>query len=230
MRYDRMRPVGDFYSPSLGVAWNPTGKVTLRAYWARGYSLPVLLSGATPAQVMTFQTGVETTYIPYLWLKTTFFWNQLSDIPDSDDNGNPILKKQLKQGVEVEGKTLPVFNTSLSAGYTFIDAKDRDTGAILKNVPSQIVKLGLHYDDVPHSFRGALLGRYVWMNADSFFNAKDKTFIWDLNLSKKVRQLSRHGRWSCSSTSITFSTAPQYSWDAFKNTRRWVEGGIKFNF
>ncbi len=41
IRYDRMRPVGDFFSPSLGVAWNPTDKITLRAYWAHGYSLPV---------------------------------------------------------------------------------------------------------------------------------------------------------------------------------------------
>ncbi len=117
----------------------------------------------------------------------------MSDIPDTDDNGNPVLKKQLKQGVEVEGKTVPLFNASLSAGYTFIDAKDRDSGATLKNVPSQIVKLGLHYDDPQHSFRGALLGRYFWMNADSFLNAKDNTFIWDLNLAKKVLQLSRHG-------------------------------------
>jgi vitamin B12 transporter len=222
IRYDRMRPVGDFFSPSLGVAWNPTGKITLRAYAARGYSLPTLSADAAQQKVTTVQAGVETTYIPCLWLKGTFFWNQLADV----DESNP---KQLKKGAEVEGKTVPVFNTSLSAGYTFIDAKDRDTGETLPNIASQIVKLGVHYADEAHSFRGALLGRYVWFNASAFYNAKSSAIIWDLNLAKKVFN------WHDSALEIFFNAhnlfnGAQYNWDAWKNTRRWVEGGIRFEF
>ena len=222
IRYDRMRPVGDFFSPSLGIAWNPTDKITLRSYWARGYSLPTLSADSTQQKVTTVQAGVETTYIPYLWLKGTFFWNHLSDI---DENHT----KQLKQGAEVEGKTVPVFNTSLSAGYTFIDTKDRETGETLRNIPRQIVKLGLHYDDDRHSFRGALLGHYVWSNASSDCNAKSSAIIWDLNLAKKV--FKRHD----TAIELFFNVhnlfnGAQYSWDAWKNARRWVEGGIKFNF
>ncbi len=222
IRYDRMRPVGDFYSPSFGVAWNPTEKVTLRAYWARGYSLPILTAGSTQQKVNTVQAGVETTYIPMLWLKGTFFWNQLSDVQESIHN-------QLKQGMEVEAKSIPIFNTSASAGYTFVDARDRDTGAILSDTPSQIIKLGLHYDDEQHSFRGSLLGRYVWYNATFGLNARDKAFIWDLNLAKKV--LDYHGTTLELSLSVhNLFNGAQYSFDAFKNARRWVEGGIKFNF
>jgi vitamin B12 transporter len=229
IRYDRMRPVRDFFSPSLGIAWNPTDKITLRTYAASGYSLPILAPDATKQKVTTVQAGVETTYIPYLWLKGTFFWNQLSDVQIFDDNGNTILKKQLKQGFEVEGKSVPVFNTSLSAGYTFIDAKDRDTGETIQNIPTQILKLGLHYNDVRHSFRGALLGRYVLSNASSDRNAKDKTIIWDLNLSKRV--LNYHD----TTLELFFNThnlfnGAQYSFDAFKNAPRWFEGGIKFEF
>jgi vitamin B12 transporter len=160
IRYDRMRPVGDFFSPSLGIAWNPTDKITLRTYWARGYSLPILQSGATQERVTTVQAGVESTYIPWFWLKSTFFWNRLTDVDDEHD-------KQVKQGVEVEGKTVPVFNTYLSAGYTFIDTKDDVTGETLVNIPRQLVKMGIYYDDARHSLKGSLLGRYGWLNSSS---------------------------------------------------------------
>jgi vitamin B12 transporter len=223
IRYDRMRPVNDFFSPSLGVAWNPTDKLTLRAYGARGYSLPTLKPGLSQAKVYTVQAGIETTYIPYLWLKGTFFWNQLSDISGTSH------PNQLKQGVEVEGKTVPIFNTSISAGYTFIDTKDRDTSATLRNIPRQLVKLGIHYDDERHSFRGALLGRYGWLNERSDDNGRYTAMIWDLNLSKKVFNLNDMAIDLFFNVHNLFNGS-QYSWDAWKNTPRWFEGGIRFNF
>lgn len=232
IRYDRMKPVGDFYSPSLGVAWNPTEKVTLRAYGAHGYSLPLLCPVFNPfptqQQVTTVQAGVETTYIPWLWLKSTFFWNQLSDVQEYDSNWNIVLKKQLKQGVEVEGKTVPIFNTSLSAGYTFIDTKDRETGETLSGVPRQLVKLGLHYDD-NKSFRGTLLGRFGWLNSPEELNGKYHTIIWDLNLAKKV--FKRHDtEIELFSNVHNLFNGAQYNREEWKNARRWVEGGIRFIF
>ncbi|MGA2152646.1 MAG: TonB-dependent receptor, partial [Geobacteraceae bacterium] len=234
IRYDRMRPVGDFYSPSLGVAWNPTDKITLRAYGAHGYSLPLLCPVFNPfptqQQVMTVQAGVETTYIPWLWLKTTFFWNQLSDVQEQDPvTSEIVLKKELKQGVEVEGKTVPIFKTSLSAGYTFTNAKDRETGETLQGVPQQLVKLGLHYDDDQHSFRGSLLGRYGWLNSPEDLNGKYNTIIWDLNLAKKI--FKRHD----TAIELFFNAhnifnGAQYNEEQLKNARRWVEGGIRSNF
>ena len=229
IRYDRMNPVGDFFSPSLGIAWNPTEKITLRGYAAYGYSLPLILPGQPQEKVLTFQTGFETTHIPWLWLKTTFFRNQLSDVQDYDDTGAPILTKKLKQGVEVEVKTLPVFNTSISAGYTFIDISDRDTGEVLKNHPRNLVKLGLHYNDDRHSFRGALLGRYVDCNATPDLNARYSAVIWDLNLAKKVFA-RRDTAVELFFNAHNIFNGAQYPDEIFKNARRWVEGGIKFNF
>jgi vitamin B12 transporter len=234
IRYDRMRPVGDFYSPSLGVAWNPTEKITLRAYGAHGYSLPLLCPVLNPfpsqQQVTTVQAGVETTYIPWLWLKTSFFWNQLSDVQERDPVKwwEILLKKQLKQGVEVEGKTVPIFNTSLSAGYTFIDTKDRETGETLRGVPRQLVKLGLHYND-NSSFRGTLLGRYGWLNSPDFLKGKYNAIIWDLNLAKKVF------KWHDTAIELFFNAhnlfnGAQYNREELKNARRWVDGGIRLNF
>jgi vitamin B12 transporter len=226
IRYDRMRPVDDFFSPSFGVAWNPTDRITLRSYWARGYSLPLLSTDSPQQKVMTVQAGVETTYIPWLWLKGTFFWNRLSDQTKDISGPHP---KQLKQGVELEGKTVPLFNTSLSAGYTFIDSRDDETGETLKNIPRQIVKAGVHYDNVQYSFRGALLGRYAWLNTTTDSFSKSTAMIWDLNLEKRVF------RKNDTTIELFFNAhnlfnGSQYSWDAWKNAPRWFEGGIRCEF
>lgn len=219
IRYDKMRPVGDFISPSLGIAWSLNDQTTMRAYAARGFSLPLILPDSTQEEVRTIQAGVETTQIPYLWLKTTLFRNYLYDVG---------TEKQQKQGVEVEAKTVPLFNTSLSAGYTFIDAKNRDTGETLQNVPRQIAKLGLHYDD-KRSLRGTLLGRYVWWNAPSSENAKYTAIIWDLNLAKKVFTHRDFAAELFFSVHNLFNGS-QYNWEVFKNAPRWVEGGIRVDF
>jgi hypothetical protein len=57
------------------------------------------------------------------------------------------------------------------------------------------------------------------MNADSFLNAKDKTFIWDLNLSKKVIDYHDTTLELFFNAHNIFNGA-QYSFDVFKNTRR----------
>ena len=221
IRYDRMRPVGDFFSPSLGVAWNPADKITLRVYGARGYSLPIMQPGSTQEKVWTVQAGAETTYIPYFWFKTTFFLNYLSDIFGTD--------KQKKQGVEVEVRTVPILNSSLSAGYTFIDITDRGTGETIKDMPRHLVKLGLHYNDDRHSFRGALLGRYVDLNSSPDNNGRYSAVIWDLNLAKRLFTRDDTAIELFFNAHNLFNGA-QYDWDAFKNVRRWFEGGIRFNF
>jgi len=226
IRYDRMNPVGDFFSPSLGIAWNPTAKITLRSYVGYGYSLPIIQPGQPQEKVLTFQAGVETTQIPFVWFKTTFFRNQLSDVENFNTG---LLENELKQGVEVEVKSLPIFYTSVSAGYTFIDITNRDTGEIIKNMPRNLVKLGLHYNDDRYSFRGALLGRYVDWNATPDANARYSAVIWDLNLAKKVFTVHDTAMELFFNAHNLFNGA-QYPDGEFKNALRWVEGGIRFNF
>ncbi len=228
IRYDRMHPVGDFTSPSLGFAWNLNGKTILRAYAARGYSLPLIIPGSTQEKVWTCQAGVETTQIPYFWLKTSLFLNYISDHQSFDSVGNPILVKLKKQGVEVEVKTVPLFNTSFSAGYAFVDARDRDNGEIVKDIPRQIVKMGLHYDD-KRTFRAAFLGRYVFYNASPALNAKESAVIWDLTLAKKVLSVQDLALELFFNAHNLFNGA-QYPDATFKNTPRWLEGGARFNF
>ncbi|HEX8960032.1 MAG TPA: TonB-dependent receptor [Geobacteraceae bacterium] len=229
LRYDQVNPVGDFISPSLGAVWSLNDATLLRVYAARGYGLPIIVPGSTQEKVLTIQAGVETTQIPHLWLKTTLFRNYLSDVQVVDFRTREIvMAKEQKQGVEVEAKSAPLFNAFLSAGYTFVDATNRDSGAVLENVPRQVVKLGLNYDD-PRFFRASLLGRYVWWNASSDNGASYNPVVWDLNLAKRLSAPGGTAVELFFNAHNIFNGA-QYSFYAFKNPRRWVEGGVKFEF
>ncbi len=229
IRYDQVNPVGNFISPSLGAVWGLNDATFLRVYAARGYGLPLIVPGSTQEKVLTIQAGVETTQIPHLWLKTTLFRKYLSDVQVVDFRTREIvMAKEQKQGVEVEAKSAPLFNAFLSAGYTFVDATNRDTGAVLENVPRQVVKLGINYDD-PRFFRASLLGRYVWWNASSDNGASYNPVVWDLNLAKRLSAPGGTAVELFFNAHNIFNGA-QYSFYAFKNPRRWVEGGVKFEF
>lgn len=229
IRFDRMRQVGNSWSPSFGATWSLDEKTILRAYTGQGYSLPQILPGALQEKVFTVQTGFETSHIPSLWLKTTLFDNYISDHQGYDQNGKPVLQRLQKQGIEVEAKTVPVFNTSLVAGYTFIDAKNRDTGALVGyGIPRQILKLGLLYN-YQNSFRASLLGRYVWWNAVLSDDARDNPIIWDLNLAKKF-VIADDKAAEIFFTGHNLFNGAQYPSGYFKNPRRWLEGGVRFSF
>jgi vitamin B12 transporter len=130
--------------------------------------------------------------------------------------------------VEVEGKTVSVLNTSLSFGYTFIDAKYRDNGKTIKDTPRHLLKLGVHYDD-RQGLRGALLGRYVDWNATPDYNGRYSAVLWDLNLAKRFRAFRGTELELFLNVHNIFNGA-QYGDGLFKNARRWVEGGLKFEF
>ena len=99
----------------------------------------------------------------------------------------------------------------------------------LMNNPWQIVKLGVHYDDPVHDFRGSLLGRWVWYNASASLNTKDKAFIWDLNLAKKVLNYRGTDLDLFFNVHNLFNGA-QFLDPDFRNPARWFEGGVRFRF
>ena len=146
------------------------------------------------------------------------------DGPVTQNESKP-LKKHLKE------KLIPPdhINTSLSAGYTYVDARSLDSGAPLLGVPSQIVKLGLHYDD-KRLFRGTLLGRYVWYNSAPDYLTKDKAIIWDLNLAGKVFAVNDLAFELFFTAHNLFNGAQFNDPNVFENARRWLEGGARFNF
>jgi len=221
VRLDLTGTSGDQFSPSFGITWQLTDTTLLRAYTARGYSLPAFLLDHTSEKVWTSQIGFESTTIPYLWLKGTLFRNDTWDIV-------PRSERHLKQGFEVEAKTAALFNTSLSAGYDYSDARNTSTHQILQDIPRHTLLLGVQYDDRQY-LKGVLNGRHIWWNAASYRNGSYQGVIWDLHLTATPFGRKQHAPELFFSIRNIFNGS-QYLDEFFKNTGRWVEGGVRISF
>jgi len=245
IRYDHTNTNGDFLSPSLGITYKVTENTLLRTYVARGFSIPPLFntfgtgffSVPNPdlevEKVWSYQAGIESTALRYFWFKTTLFRHDISDAIDNEELPDGTVQainkgKQRRQGLELELKTIPVYNTSIFAGFAYVHAKDKDTGERLQNIPEYTYDVGIQHDN-NKSFRASLRGHYIWWNAETSLKGKYSSFIWDLDLMKRVYTKDKR-------TVEIFFTAhnifngSQYLQEPFKNPRRWIEGGIRLKF
>jgi vitamin B12 transporter len=245
VRYDNTNTNGDFWSPSLGATCTVADSTVIRGYVARGFSIPPLgltfgtgfFSLPNPAlkmeRVWSYSAGFETAALKYLWLKTTYFRNDVSDALTSAILPGGLFMvvnggKQQREGVEVELKTSPMFNVSLTGGFTFVNAKDKMTGEIVKDVPRYAYDIGVQYDD-SRILKALLKGRYVDWNASPDSGGKYDALIWDLNLSKEIT-LSEAVTAEVFFTAHNLFNGAQYVFSLYQNPRRWFEGGLRFSF
>ncbi len=245
VRYDHTNTNDDFISPSVGLTYTLSDKTVLRAYVSRGFSIPPLsftfatgfFSVPNPdldvEKVWSYQTGIESTALKYLRVKSTLFRHDISDAIVNEAQPDGTFKavneeKHRRQGVEVEIKTVPFHNTSLFAGFIFVDAKNRSTGDRLTEVPRYTYDTGIQYDD-NKSLNALFKGRYTWWNAQSDLSAQYSDFIWDLNISKKIFE-KENSRGDVFLTVHNVFNGSQYLIDLFKNPQRWIEGGVRLNF
>jgi vitamin B12 transporter len=240
LRHDHTNTNKAFTSPSLGITYAPVRDVLLRAAVSRGFGIPPLANtyGASPLyeqnpnlgmeKVWSYQAGVETTALKYFWAKATVFRHDLTDgITDAPaPNGfkSINLDEIRRQGVEIEAKTVPFYNTSLFAGYVFIDAEDLNTGEDILNVATDTWDIGVEYK--ADGFSGNIRGHYIdWTgNYD-----KDCTFVWDLNIMKNFYRSRKVTAEAFLAVHNLFD-ADQYFDNLYKNPARWVEAGLRMNF
>ena len=236
IRVDRTGLGNDCLSYNLGATYHLTTKTLLRAYGANGFGLPLPNFDNGPQRVWTVQTGVESEAVPYLWLKGALFYNDVWNAAIGDfDPENPgiTFREQIKQGFELEARSIPFYGLSLAGGYTYIDARDRETGTRLQTVPTNLVKASLLYDEKRIGLKGILTTNYINWNAPADRNARYNAVITDLHLTQRL--------WPASDVSpeIFFSVrnlfnGAQYQNDSefstYKNTPRWLEGGVRFRF
>jgi vitamin B12 transporter len=245
VRYDRTGTNGDLVSPSLGITYRLFERTILRAYATGGFNTPPLFytfgdgfssqpnSGLKSEKVWSYSLGLETVVAKYFWFKTTCFLHDIRNVITNEQLSASLSTfvnsgKQRRQGVEAELKTIPVYHTSLQAGYTFTDATDRETGRIIPGIPRYTYDLGVDYND-DDSFRGALRGHFVRWNADAENNARDTTIVWDLNLARKIVEKDELTIEALFTAHNIFNGA-QYSDSHFPNPGRWFEGGVRCKF
>jgi vitamin B12 transporter len=236
IRYDKTGLDEDTTNYTVGATYRLGEATLLRGYWATGYGLPNAFLKSIPARVRTFQAGIESEAVPYLWLKGTYFYNHLWHIQDYWGDPDTFYTNDF-QGFELEIKTVPVAGVSFKAGYTFTDAKDKDSGQTIKGVPRHLAKLAVSYVDPSHGTDLLLTGNYAWLNMDSWGDA-DRTWshrphynpiIWNLHLNQKLLPESELSPEFFFTINNLFNGS-QY-WDYwYKNPGRWVEGGVRFRF
>ena len=204
----------------MGLTWQVTDSTLLRAYTGRGYNVPLLIGTDAPAQkIWTMQVGAESTAIPHLWVKGTLFRNMI---------WGADVEQNLAIGSELEVRTVPVFNTSMGAGWTYTETTRASNGTPVRpDRPTQSLKMFLRYEDA--TFRGALSGSSVNWNAPADFNGKYGGLIWDLHLGATL--LKREN----SFLELFFSGRNLFNGsscfiDLIPNTGRWFEGGMRVKF
>ena len=232
-----------FVSPSLGVTYRLRRDTLLRGQVARAFTVPPLswLSGGglffdpnpdlEPEQVWSYQAGVESTAVNYLWLKGTVFRHDLDNtfsfVTSPVNPNNSITQnmgKERRTGLEAEAKTVPFHNLSLGAGFS-LACIDRDWNIDDRTLYSS--NLELAFSEPETGFDASLFGHFVWWDLpDSTTRGSYDDFIWDLNVSKKI--LTRdHSITTLFFTVHNLFNGTQYWHINFKDTDRWVEGGIR---
>lgn len=245
LRYDWTSTNGDFISPSIGATYTLYDKTILRAYVARGFSIPPLSAtyaggsflvpnpGLGVEKVWSYAVGFETTALNAFWLKSTVFRHDVSNGLNTESlpNGNFVAvnkDKQRFQGVEAEIKSVPVFNTSVLGGFSFVDARDRGTDEILQGIARYTIDFGVDYDD-RKTLKGTLRGHYIWWNAAQDSGGDYSTIIWDLTCAKKIFENSSVAA-DFFFTAHNLFNGSQYLDKNFQNARRWFEGGLRVAF
>lgn len=228
-RYDLTGTSGNQFSPSFGLTWQLTESTLLRGYTAKGFSLPSLTLERGSERVWTSQIGLESSVIPYLWLKGTLFRNDTWDISTYDSQINAYRnERQIRQGFEVEARTAEAYNISLRSGYNYVDAHRTADDSIVRDVPTQTVHLALQYDDHKR-FKGLLTGRHIFWNAEAYHGGRYGGMLWDLHLN------ATPFRGDFVDMELFFSlrnifNGSQYLDEIYRNNGRWAEGGVRFRF
>jgi len=219
IRFDHTKTSGDQFSSSLGVTWQLTDNTLLRAYTARGYGLPELVSTDTPSvKIWTTQVGAESTAVPYLWLKGTLFRNMI---------WGEAIEQYLALGTELEARTTPIFNTSLGAGWTYADSYRTSDGTPVLGAPRHTLQLALRYDD--QTLRGVLTGRQIYWHSDPAFNGRYYGLVWDLHLGATLLK-KENSSLELFFTGYNILNGRMYQDEFTPNAGRWFEGGMKVRF
>lgn len=234
IRYDKTGLDENTTNYTVGATYRLGNATLLRGYWATGYGMPNAYLKSVPTRVRTLQAGIESEAVPYIWLKGTYFYNHIWHIQDYWGDRTVFFTNDY-EGFELEARTVPLAGISFRGGYTFTEAKDKGTGQSIKGVPVHLAKLALSYVAHSHGTDLLLSGNYAWLNMNNwdprgfYHRPHYNPIIWNLHLTQKLLPGNELSPELFFNVNNIFNGS-QY-WDYwYKNTGRWVEGGVRFRF
>lgn len=246
LRHDRNSITESFTSPSLGITCQLTQTTLLRAVAARGFTLPSLgettLGGPyydpnpdlKPEKVESLQAGFETTAIPYLWFKATYFEHRVEDAfrvivnPDNTNNGISVNEdKQRRQGFELAAKTVPFYNLSLQADFSYVHLNNYGS---YDNTSEYASNLALLYDS--GTIVAGLYGHYIWYDDTSTSSqvSDSDDFIWDVTIRKRFALSASLAMDLFASGHNILNGTQESDRDNYPCVARWLEAGLRFHF
>ncbi|MBI5664681.1 MAG: TonB-dependent receptor [Nitrospirae bacterium] len=249
LRYDENNISGDFTSPSLGATYKLGKKTILRASVAKGFNIPPLsyTSGASlgyepnpslkPETVWSYQTGAESLIGDYLNSRIVFFQHNVKDEMQLETDETTQIShhvntgKTRRTGMELDMETIPFYNLSLKAGFSYLQRKllSDDSDNPVNTIYDY--NIAVKYDDMK-SLSAQLSGNYTWWDVTEdaeFYDPAYKTMIWDLDLVQKIFSTDRFSS-KIFLTAHNLFNGSYYTWDISKNPRRWVEAGVRLEF
>ena len=240
VRVDRLSLLEDPVSYTLGATLRLGESTLLRGYAARGYSLPLISNYGSPngevqhelQQISTLQGGLETTAIPYLWLKGMLFLNNVWNIQEFDYQAGLLRQqKQRRHGVDLELRTTSWYGLSLAGGYTFTDARNRSADQQLsgdESGPRHAAKGAVNYHNEELGLTCVLTGNYADWNLTTP-GSKSEGVLFDLHVTQKLLPAGEN------SPELFFSLRnildeKIYQYDFRPVAPRWFEIGGRFRF
>ncbi len=243
LRYDYNSLTGSFLSPSIGATYQIGKESILRGSVARGFTIPPLpyVSGGgltyeqnrslDSEEIWSYQGGFETAAATYFWIKATYFFHNLhqalSEIPDAQ-SGQYINKgKTRRQGIEVEAQTIPLYNFTCFAGFSYTHV---DPSGEAGSFNMYTYNFSIKYDD-KKTFYAELFGHYTWWNVEdrASIDSHYSTFIWDLNITKKLDFKTKVSPEFFLTAHNIFNGSQYVALDT-QNPQRWVEAGLRIHF
>ena len=185
-----------------------------------------------PEKVWSYQAGIESNLTDFLWVKATVFRHDLDDalVKELYAAGPPSYNDLFfktgevkRQGFELEAETAPMHNISVRAGFAYVDKKADDI-----STTNYAANIAIKYDD-RRSFMALLSGHYIWWDVPAEDMAKYSSFIWDLNMKKKIYSYGRTNT-ELFLTGHNIFSGSQYSRGDQKNPGMWVEAGLRVKF
>lgn len=244
LRRDHTDTNGQINSPSAGMTFKLSEWTLIRAYAARGFSIPPLSATfgdnlfyvSNPdlkmERVTSYQAGAETTALPSLWLKLELFRQYVTDIITSTMvSGSQFMVvnggKARREGLEAELKSKPVYHTSFTAGAVFMTTKNALTGQTVPNTPQRTYDAGVLYDD--NTSRVLLQGHYIYWNSHPQLHGKYNAMVFDLHAAH-VLAAGKSGTFEAFFDIHNLFNGEQYAISDYGNPGRWSEAGVRYFF
>ncbi|MSU56958.1 MAG: TonB-dependent receptor [Pedosphaera sp.] len=159
VRYDYFTTFGSTVNPRGGLIYHPWSLTTLKALYGQAYRAPNAYEfdfqninyaanhALRPETIRSYELVLEQAVGQHMRLTGSFFYNDIEDLITQGidpSDGRFIFRNtdavQVKGG-SVELETVWKYGLRTRASYTFAEAKDTSTGALLNNAPKHLGKL-----------------------------------------------------------------------------------------